>query len=183
MRIKTVGVLLLCLLLTSCLATPYQKSGFRGGFTETQLAPDVFRVRFTGNAFTSRDRAQEFTLLRVSELCFDNGFAYFAIGDESNQVTQHTVQTAPATSHTTSSGTTYESGTVSSHGYGQARYSGSADSHGSSTTTYEPAKFTNLFKPNSYMLVRCFKKKPDDRYVFDGRFLIKSLKTKYKIKD
>ncbi len=158
-EIKPIALCLaLCLLLTSCLATPYQKLGFSGGFTETQLAPDIFRVRFQGNAFTSGDRAQEFTLLRVSELCFDNGFAHFTIGDESNQVVRQTIQTAPATSRTRSS--SY-----------------------SSTTTYEPAKFHNFFRPNSYMLVRCFKQKPSDRYTFDAAFLIRSLKTKYKIKN
>lgn len=170
------------LLFTACLATPYQKAGLRGGFTETRLAPDVFRVMFKGNAFTSMERAQEFTLLRVSELCFDSGYGYFAVGQEANRVTTQTIQTAPATSHTTGSSTGSEHGRFTASGPGVG-YTGSSSSTYSSTTTHTPARFATLFRPNSFMLVRCFKQKPSDRNVFDAAFLINGLKTKYKIKD
>ncbi len=50
--------------LSGC-ATSYQQRGFAGGYSETQLAPDVFRVNFEGNGYTSSERAQDFALLRA----------------------------------------------------------------------------------------------------------------------
>jgi len=41
-------------------ATPYQQSGYRGGFTETRLAPDIFAISFAGNSFTSPERVSDF---------------------------------------------------------------------------------------------------------------------------
>jgi len=79
MRILTfIAIALGGLLLTAC-ATGYQSSGFTGGFKDTQLAPDVFRVSFSGNGFTSSDRVQDFALLRAAELTLANDARYFAV--------------------------------------------------------------------------------------------------------
>lgn len=90
--------LALCLPAVSCIEAPYQKSTWwkgRVGFTDTRLAPDVFRVSFTGNESTSPERVQDFALLRGAELCLHNGFAYLSIERESNQVLR---ETTPITS-------------------------------------------------------------------------------------
>src|SRR5437764_1386447 len=55
------------LLFVAC-ATPYQRHGFTGGFSESQLDENVFRVNFRGNGYTSPERAADFTLLRSAEL-------------------------------------------------------------------------------------------------------------------
>lgn len=61
------------LLLEGC-ATSHQEKGFTGGYSETQLAPDVFRVNFAGNGYTSSERAQDFALLRAAELSLVHEF-------------------------------------------------------------------------------------------------------------
>lgn len=57
-----------------------------GGYTDLQIAPDAFRVRFHGNEFTDEDRSQDFALLRAAELCLENSFGYFIVGDEASSV-------------------------------------------------------------------------------------------------
>lgn len=57
--------------------TPYQASSFAGGFSETQIAPDTFRIHFEGNGRTSLQQAQDFCSLRAAEVSIQNGFAYF----------------------------------------------------------------------------------------------------------
>ncbi len=42
-------------------ATAYQRQSFTGGFSETQLGENIFQVSFKGNAYTSRERASDFT--------------------------------------------------------------------------------------------------------------------------
>jgi len=61
------GLLILPLIIVGC-ATGYHQNGFTGGFSETRLAPDVFRITFRGNGYTSAERAQDFALLHASEL-------------------------------------------------------------------------------------------------------------------
>ena len=51
------------LALSGC-ATGYPSSGFSGGFEETALAPNIYRVEFSGNGYTSSTRAEELALLR-----------------------------------------------------------------------------------------------------------------------
>lgn len=60
-------------------ATPYQRAGYAGGYSETRLAEDRWIVDFWGNGYTSGARVRDFTLLRAAELTLDNGFRYFAI--------------------------------------------------------------------------------------------------------
>lgn len=69
-------------LLAGC-ATPYQSDGmFRdGGFSETQLSPNVWRVSFAGNEFSQPERAVDLALLRSADLAMQNGFTHFALAD------------------------------------------------------------------------------------------------------
>ena len=84
---KTIfSVLTVALLLASC-ATGYgQKSFFSGGFEDTQLGPDIFRVSFSGNDSTSMARTKDFALLRSAELALENGYPYFVVVDEQEWV-------------------------------------------------------------------------------------------------
>jgi len=64
------------LLLVSC-ATPYQHMGLGGGFTDKQIAPDVFKIHFRGNGYTPDKRAQDLAVLRAAELTLEHGYQYF----------------------------------------------------------------------------------------------------------
>lgn len=167
------------LLMTGC-ATPYQSKSLRGGYSDTALAPDVFRVVFRGNGFTSAERAQDFALLRASEVTIQRGFTCFAIVDERSDVTAHSF-TTPGHAHTTESGTRFESANIYLNPYG-ASYSGTSRMNMSATTTYTPPQTYVFYKPETGMLIKAFQSKPDGIFTFDAAFLQQSLKQKYGIK-
>ncbi|MFA6244468.1 MAG: hypothetical protein WC655_26230 [Candidatus Hydrogenedentales bacterium] len=166
--------LTLCLVLSSLIvcgfgcSTPYKPNSFMGGFSETRLAEDVFRVNFRGNAYTSEEQTQDFAMLRTAELATENGFKFFAVINEEN--------TADVSAYTTP-GTAQTTGSTYIYGSGARNYSGSY----SGQTTYTPPQTYFMFKPRSGLLVRCFKEKPEKVYVFDAAFLRDSIRSKYKI--
>jgi len=95
--LKTATVAFLVVITVSgCAATPYQQRGATGGFSETQLAENVFEVRFRGNGYTSSERASDFALLRSAELTLEKGFRYFIIDDNENaqRVSINTITTS-----------------------------------------------------------------------------------------
>jgi len=72
--------LLLTLALGGCAsATDYQSAGADGGYSELQLAPDIFRVAFQGNIYTSQERVADMALLRASDLALAHGAPYFIV--------------------------------------------------------------------------------------------------------
>jgi hypothetical protein len=155
---------LIVVIFTCGCATSYHSSGFTGGFRDTRLAPDLFRVSFQGNGYTSPDRAQDLSLLRAADLAVENGFSYFAVVDENNSMRTQTFESA-----------------------GHARTTGTATLYGrnatySSYTTYAPGQKFTFYKPSTGLLVQCFKTKPADIFTFDAAFLQQSLREKYKIK-
>jgi len=62
-------------------STPYQPKNFFGGYSETQLAVDMYRVKFNGNGNTKTDRTIDFCMLRCAELTLEKGYKYFYIID------------------------------------------------------------------------------------------------------
>ena len=150
-------------LMAAC-ATAYQSSGFAGGFKDTQLAPDVFRVSFSGNSFTSNDRVQDFALLRAAELTLGNNAMYFAVMSTADQSRTDTY---------VSPGSAYTTGTASAYG-NTASYSG--------TTTYTAPQMHTYFKPGVGMMIRTFQIKPEGSFAFDANFIVNSIRTKYLIK-
>ena len=157
MRNKLFAIFIL-VLMYSC--TAYQSSGFTGGWKETQLDENVFRVSFHGNGYTSSERVADFCLLRSSELTLANGFKYFVIIDGKEYTTQSTYTTPYQTS-------------------------GSATTYGN-TTTFNARTFGgqtyNISKPSSQNTIVCFKDKPSG-FSYNAEFLENSLKTKYGISE
>ncbi|QPQ54879.1 hypothetical protein IC614_11255 [Allosphingosinicella flava] len=63
-------------------ATPYQPlgtSGASGGYTSQRIEDNRYRVTFSGNQFTSRDRVENYLLYRAAELTLQQGFDGFTI--------------------------------------------------------------------------------------------------------
>lgn len=77
------GSALFLLIAAGC--TTYHAAGLSGGFSETQLSPTTYEVRFQGNGYTSAARVQEFLLRRAAELTLEHGYRYFAISDQRGQ--------------------------------------------------------------------------------------------------
>jgi hypothetical protein len=102
------AALLGALVLTGCGGTgllgiggKYQPVNWAGmGYDETQLAPNVFRVSYMANMYTSPSTATDLALLRAAELTLEKGYDHFAIvnGADAVQVLQ---QTTPIVKTTT----------------------------------------------------------------------------------
>jgi hypothetical protein len=135
-------IILFAALLQGC-ATSYIANGFSGGYSETQLDENVFKVTFRGNGYTRRERAADFTLLRSAELTLEHGYQYFMLVN-ANSSTSQSSYTTPTVSNTTAS--VYGSG---NYAYGNA-----------STTTYGGQTY-NISKPSSSNTIVCFKKNPN----------------------
>ena len=115
-------------ILNGC-ATPYTNNGLTGGYSDTQLAPDAFRITFSGNGFTASERAQDFALLHAADVTLGHGFHYFAIVNSAS---------GGSTSSISLPGSSYTRTTVT--GYGNT-------AQASSYTTYTPPTDIPIFKP------------------------------------
>ncbi len=161
---KNLFIILLVVLFFQGCATAYKSVGFTGGYSETQLDKNVFKVSFRGNGYTRRERVSDFTLLRSAELTLENGYKYFVIIDENSHVS-HSSYTTPTTSHTTGSA------------YSYGNYA-----HGSARTTTTGGQTYNISKPSSSNTIVCFEKKPDMGFSYNAEFIYKSITQKYRIK-
>lgn len=143
-------------------ATAYQPQGLSGGFTETQIDRNVFRISFNGNGYTSVERAEEMALLRSAEIALKNGFTHFVIADARSR-TSYSSFTTPT--QTTTTGTL---GTYGNTAYLNAR-----------TQTTGGQKLTAA-KPSTTNTIVCFNGKPEiGVFVYDAQFLFSSLAQKY----
>ena len=146
---KKLFICLSAFLLFSC-ATGYQSMSFRGGFEETQLDDNVFKVSFKGNQYTSKERASDFNLLRCSEISLQHNFKYFVIkenADFSKTTTDYVVQ--------------------KNNNYSQY-----------SNNTYTASEETST-KPRISNTIECFKEKPKtENTVYNAELTQKNLKIK-----
>lgn len=151
------------LLLAGC-ATTYQPSSFSGGFSETRLDQNVFRVSFKGNGYTDPQRAEDFALLRSAELALKHGFTHFALMStrSDKNVSSFTTPTQTITTGTATA--------VGNTAYGQAR---SVTTGGQTFVTENPTTTNTIF---------CFSGKPDGVFAYDAAFLVQSLSEKYGLK-
>jgi len=76
--LRVIAFVMAAAMLTAC-ATPYAERGLLGGFSAIELRPDVWRVRFSGNGYTTRETAQTFWLNRCAELTLEKGYTAFEI--------------------------------------------------------------------------------------------------------
>jgi hypothetical protein len=73
--------------LTGC-ATPYQKSGFTGGYTDKHLRDDLYFVEFAGNGVISRAQVAEYFYRRAREVCTENGYSDYRVVDPKDNSVQ-----------------------------------------------------------------------------------------------
>lgn len=155
----------ICVILASC-ATPYQSTRFSGGFSETQLSSNVFKVYFRGNGYTSDERAADFTLMRSAELAYTHGFPYFLIVDEQSGASYSTV-TTPTTTYTTTNVTA----------------TGGDTAYGTSTSTTVGGESYLIRKPSKQNTIVCFKERPPVQgVVYESQFVVQSIRAKYGMK-
>jgi len=155
--------IVLFLFLNSCV-TQYQPKSFSGGYADTRIDKNIFRVSFSGNGYTAKERVQDFVLLRSAELALENGFEYFIIVNSEN-TTDYSSYTSPE-NHTTQ-------GSVNMYG-NTATYNSHTVSTGGQTYL--------ISKPSSTNLILCFKEKPEvNSIVYNASFISSSIKKKYNL--
>lgn len=69
-------------ILTSCLGTPYQPSGFTGGYSELQIGKNRYKITFKGNAYTGSETVENRAMLRAAEFTLELGKDLFSIIEE-----------------------------------------------------------------------------------------------------
>jgi hypothetical protein len=81
--------------LSACVSpTPYQplvRGGVSsGGYTETRIEPNRWRVTFAGNTMTKRETVEGYLLFRAAELTLQNGDDWFAMVDRQTDAKSRT---------------------------------------------------------------------------------------------
>jgi len=86
---RGLGLVLTLGLVACASATPYQPEyagqHVSGGYSETRLADDRYRVHFSGNTLTSRDTVEGYLLYRAAELTIQSGYDWFEITDHTTE--------------------------------------------------------------------------------------------------
>lgn len=141
------------ILLSAC-ATGYHAANFAGGFDEFKLSNDSYIVRFSGNDFTSGDRAYKYAIRRSAELTKEKGYRYFKIMKSSSVVDKSTYVT-PLRADTQSN---YNS-------YG-----------GNSTTTISGGDVVTTEKPSTSFTIKMYKTHVGDS--MDAEIVLSNFNTK-----
>lgn len=82
MRAAVTGIFAISFLFSACggpRPTPYQPLGPGGGFEQTRLQEDVYRVSFRGNRYTLETDVLDFLYLRCAELTVAAGYTHFEV--------------------------------------------------------------------------------------------------------
>tara|TARA_R110002124_G_C8774391_1_gene500238 strand:+ start:228 stop:773 length:546 start_codon:yes stop_codon:yes gene_type:complete len=174
---KISPILLVSLVLLSGCSTSYQSNGLTGGYSETQLDENVFKVAFNGNGYTGREQVADFTLLRSAELTMQSGYKYFVIVN-AKSYTSNSTYTTPKTATTNVNANTY--GTANVYG-NNATYN--ENTYGTVTTKVSGGQTYNISKPSSSNTIVCFKEKPITGFSYNAEFIFKNISTKYDISE
>ena len=92
---NAVRLLVVVVALVSACATPYQSRGIGGGFRGEWHTNRALTVTFTGNGFTSPERARTYALLRACDMANARGFAYLGVWTADAVQVQDTRQVSP----------------------------------------------------------------------------------------
>lgn len=155
---KIISAAVLAVALVAC-ATPYQPNGLAGGFTDTRLGENTFRVSFQGNGFTRAEDAQQMLLLRCAEVAEAAGFRYFVQASSESSI-QKVTQYTPAQVQTT------------------GRVMGNTYASTSTVTGGQPMTFNF---PSSNATIVAFKERPPGAtVVFETKYIVESLGPKFR---
>ena len=155
--IKVMAVVFCLITLSGCTNTTsqdYVRKQFSSWLEETQLGPNIWKVRFGGGSKWTMSRAQDHALLRCADITLQNGSKFFLIGSSgATSVDGHNF--IPGTSTTTFIGNT-------------------------AYTTRTGDYNSSYSKPVVSYTIEMHKQKPDiQAIVYDAQFICDSLGKKY----
>lgn len=155
---------LIPIILLSACATSYQSNGLTGGFEDTELSPGYYRITFRGNGVTSREKVNEFALLRASELMLSRGCKSFQVLNGKDTVNTSYVDLPRTTS-------------TNANVYAYGNYA----TANATTTTYGGG-LKSVHRAKTTLDARCINAEADpSQNIFDTNFINQKLKQKYKI--
>jgi hypothetical protein len=73
-----ISLIAINLALIGC-ATPYQPSGFRGGYKDVHIRDNVYYVEFGGNALITASTAAQYFHRRAKEVCVEHGYRDYRV--------------------------------------------------------------------------------------------------------
>lgn len=79
------GILMLSLAACTTPPTPYQPLAEDGGYEETRLQDNVWRVSFKGNRVTPETDVLDFLYLRCAELTIQSGYTHFLLKENQSK--------------------------------------------------------------------------------------------------
>ncbi len=159
---RAIAVCAAVFLFSSC-ATGYHPLDHGTGYSDSQVAPDEFRVSFRGNGNTSPQKADDFVLLRAAQVTRQHGFPWFAVLDVTN-----TSSVRPYTSQFR-----YYAAPLPSP---YSPYGSGADFVGSYVTSERHGVYV---RPGSTLLIKGYATKPEKPFTYDAKALEQSLGAKY----
>ena len=154
---KYLTLLSLPLIFLSGCSTSYQSKSFSGGYLETQLDENVYKVYFHGNRHTGIERVADFTLLRSAQLTLEKGYKYFLVVD-TDSYTSNSTYTTPAVS-----------------------YNSGSPIYGHSAPNTTASQTHNISQPSSSNIIACFKEKPKNGDSYNAEITFKNITEKYGI--
>lgn len=165
MKLKLFISCVLAIGLSGCV-TPYQPNGLGGGYSDMALAPDIYKVSFRGNGFTSQDLVQNYVLRRCAEITLREGYSYFLILG-GNTATNRDYFSTPTTINSNSYGNFSGNGMV----YGN-NYSYAGNSYGNTYTTINPGTTHEIEKFASVMIIKLFKDNKKAPFAMDAQTIL-----------
>lgn len=157
-------------LISACAS--YTEGGAFGGFNDTPLARDTYRIQSYGSEFTTRQKTNAMAYVRAAELAATNGYDRFILLDYdewAKSVYYTTAATATTNTNVTGWANTNASadcsGIANVYGYGNSSFgsasarcngysSTNVNANATSTTTYRPSQTYEFEKPRTDMVVR-----------------------------
>lgn len=169
--IKYLILLFSTFLTVSCLSpTPYQSksNSSSNGFSIKKLSEQNYIVSFDGNEETSRERANDFALLRAAQLSLSNGYQYMTIKRS---------KIVDAYSRNNSTKDTATPIRVVQQD-GRVTYTSDYNTHFGSVS-----KKHAIARPRAFTIVEFLEDNYDqDKEIFDVNEIIRAMSKKYKIK-
>lgn len=158
MNLRPYMSIALMVALVGC-STAYKKDGYTGGFSEIQLAEDVFEITFEANGFTNKKKAADYALLRAAELTLTSGYPYFQVTDQRDW---------EKVKRSYSDGTAK---TTETDVFGKKTYK----------TTYSAPETKEYRHPRSSRTVLLLRHRPEGGSVYDAKIVYRSITAKYGI--
>jgi hypothetical protein len=78
---RLVAILLVAVLALSACSSLYHAENAKGGYSDTRVDVNVFRVTFKGKSGLVQSQTNDMALLRGAELALRNGFGFFISSD------------------------------------------------------------------------------------------------------